>query len=97
MIKEACEKCIKVMFLFIFLCRKGDYYRYLAEFKTGAERKEAADESLKAYQVASFLYRIKVGIICFDTGYSFNTSCLTRLQSTRLQLTWLQRILFDLG
>lgn len=32
---------------------KGDYYRYLAEFKTGAERKEAADESLKAYQAAS--------------------------------------------
>ena len=31
--------------------RKGDYYRYLAEFKTGNERKEAADQSLKAYQV----------------------------------------------
>ncbi|KAG0620123.1 hypothetical protein M758_4G191200 [Ceratodon purpureus] len=30
---------------------KGDYYRYLAEFKTGNERKEAADQSLKAYQV----------------------------------------------
>lgn len=33
--------------------RKGDYYRYLAEFKTGNERKEAADQSLKAYQAAS--------------------------------------------
>ncbi|XP_010279116.1 PREDICTED: 14-3-3-like protein D isoform X2 [Nelumbo nucifera] len=32
---------------------KGDYYRYLAEFKTGNERKEAADQSLKAYQAAS--------------------------------------------
>lgn len=32
-------------------CRKGDYYRYLAEFKSGNERKEAADLSLKAYQV----------------------------------------------
>lgn len=32
---------------------KGDYYRYLAEFKTGNERKEAADQSLKAYQTAS--------------------------------------------
>lgn len=31
--------------------RKGDYYRYLAEFKTGNERNEAADQSLKAYQV----------------------------------------------
>lgn len=32
---------------------KGDYYRYLAEFKSGNERKEAADQSLKAYQAAS--------------------------------------------
>ncbi|KAK1301899.1 hypothetical protein QJS10_CPB12g00738 [Acorus calamus] len=32
---------------------KGDYYRYLAEFKNGNERKEPADQSLKAYQTAS--------------------------------------------
>lgn len=32
---------------------KGDYYRYLAEFKSGNDRKEAAEESLKAYQAAS--------------------------------------------
>ncbi|KAL8087859.1 14-3-3-like protein C [Apium graveolens] len=32
---------------------KGDYYRYLAEFKVGNDRKEAADQSLKAYQLAS--------------------------------------------
>ncbi|XP_057950134.1 14-3-3-like protein D [Malania oleifera] len=32
---------------------KGDYYRYLAEFKSGNERKEAADQSLKAYEAAS--------------------------------------------
>ncbi|XP_021595457.1 14-3-3-like protein D isoform X2 [Manihot esculenta] len=32
---------------------KGDYYRYLAEFKTGNEKKDAADQSLKAYQTAS--------------------------------------------
>jgi hypothetical protein len=37
----------------ILKCRKGDYYRYLAEFKTGNERKEAADQSLKAYEVFS--------------------------------------------
>ena len=30
--------------------RKGDYYRYIAEFKTEEERKEAADQSLKGYQ-----------------------------------------------
>eukprot|EP00262_Sarcandra_glabra_P005336 TRINITY_DN167_c2_g1_i1.p1 TRINITY_DN167_c2_g1~~TRINITY_DN167_c2_g1_i1.p1 ORF type:complete len:260 (+),score=62.73 TRINITY_DN167_c2_g1_i1:149-928(+) len=32
---------------------KGDYYRYLAEFKTDQERKDAADQSLKGYQAAS--------------------------------------------
>lgn len=32
---------------------KGDYYRYLAEFKSGNEKKEAADQSLNAYQKAS--------------------------------------------
>ncbi|KAF2286111.1 hypothetical protein GH714_010445 [Hevea brasiliensis] len=31
---------------------KGDYYRYLAEFQTGNEKKEIADQSLKAYQTA---------------------------------------------
>ncbi|TYJ34398.1 hypothetical protein E1A91_A05G165900v1 [Gossypium mustelinum] len=32
---------------------KGDYYRYLAEFKMGDGRKEAADQSMKAYQSAT--------------------------------------------
>ncbi|KAL0399726.1 UNVERIFIED_CONTAM: 14-3-3 protein 9 [Sesamum radiatum] len=32
---------------------KGDYYRYLAEFKTGNDRKEVADQSLKAYETAT--------------------------------------------
>ena len=36
------------------LSRKGDYYRYLAEFKSGNDRKEAADQSLKAYEVLPF-------------------------------------------
>ncbi|CAK9133243.1 unnamed protein product [Ilex paraguariensis] len=32
---------------------KGDYYRYLAEFKMGNDRKEVADLSLKAYEAAT--------------------------------------------
>lgn len=32
---------------------KGDYYRYMAEFKAGDDRKEVAELSLKAYQAAS--------------------------------------------
>lgn len=34
-------------------CRKGDYYRYLAEFATGEKRKSSSDLSLKAYKDAS--------------------------------------------
>ncbi|KAI3854862.1 hypothetical protein MKX03_004163 [Papaver bracteatum] len=36
-----------------YLKMKGDYYRYLSEFKTGNDRKEASDQSLKAYELAS--------------------------------------------
>jgi 14-3-3 protein epsilon len=32
---------------------KGDYYRYLAEFRSGDERKESANQSLGAYEQAS--------------------------------------------
>jgi len=36
-----------------YLKMKGDYYRYLAEFSTNNERKEAAENSLIAYKAAS--------------------------------------------
>ncbi|XP_021599779.1 14-3-3-like protein D isoform X2 [Manihot esculenta] len=36
-----------------FYKMKGDYYRYLAEFKTGNEKKEAADHSMEAYETAT--------------------------------------------
>ena len=35
-----------------YLKMKGDYHRYLAEFKTGNDRKEAAENTLNAYKAA---------------------------------------------
>ncbi|KAL8531479.1 hypothetical protein ACS0TY_008173 [Phlomoides rotata] len=35
-----------------YLKMKGDYYRYLAEFKVGDERKEAAEGTMLAYKAA---------------------------------------------
>ncbi|KAL5992534.1 14-3-3 protein 6 [Asimina triloba] len=35
-----------------YLKMKGDYHRYLAEFKTGADRKEPAENTLAAYKSA---------------------------------------------
>ncbi|KHN42450.1 14-3-3-like protein D [Glycine soja] len=34
-------------------CRKGDYYCYLVEYKSGNEKKEAVDQSMKAYESAT--------------------------------------------
>lgn len=43
------------------LLRKGDYYRYLAEFKAGNDRNDVADQSLKAYEVyVEFLYQFTI-------------------------------------
>ncbi|KAG2389672.1 14-3-3-like protein [Vigna angularis] len=50
-----------------YLKMKGDYHRYLAEFKTGGDRKEAAESTLSAYKSA----QIRDLIDCLeDSGFS---------------------------
>lgn len=41
-----------------YLKMKGDYHRYLAEFKTENSRKEAAEHTLLAYKAAQVRDRI---------------------------------------
>jgi 14-3-3 protein epsilon len=40
---------------------KGDYHRYLTEFATGAQRKEAAENALIAYKTASDISQAELG------------------------------------
>lgn len=42
------------------ISRKGDYHRYLAEFATGNNRKEAAENSLVAYKTATDLATLEL-------------------------------------
>jgi len=50
---EFLTKQQKFSFFFFFFCNKGDYHRYLAEFKSGDARDTAAKHAQEAYETAS--------------------------------------------
>ncbi len=41
-----------------YLKMKGDYHRYLAEFKSGTDRKDAAEHTLLAYKAAQVIFKL---------------------------------------
>lgn len=68
-----CEQPIlSNLFYVFFKCRKGDYNRYLAEFKSGQEREEAADQSMKAYEVSSILFYSMKPLYFVSTSFSLS-------------------------
>lgn len=62
---------------------KGDYHRYLAEFATGTDRKDAAENSLVAYKAASDIamtdlpptHPIRLGLaLNFSVSFQFDST-----------------------
>ncbi|KAL3632052.1 hypothetical protein CASFOL_025036 [Castilleja foliolosa] len=58
-----------------YLKMRGDYHRYLADLKTGDERKEAAENTLSAYRSAQFL-RVRLTSVDWNAGKNFNSFVL---------------------
>lgn len=84
--------CTLLLLMFCFTTyRKGDYYRYLAEFKTGEQKKEAADKSLEAYQVCEILHvhylSLSINILNFDWLFFFCMKAATSTAITELPPT----------
>ncbi|KAJ0018109.1 hypothetical protein Pint_10401 [Pistacia integerrima] len=60
---------------------KGDYYRYLAEFKGSEERKEVAEQSKKAYQIGKQCLTLAVQLL-FGLNLTASTTAEAELSPT---------------
>ncbi|CAA6664378.1 unnamed protein product [Spirodela intermedia] len=93
-----------------FLKMKGDYHRYLAEFLTGAPRKEAADSTLSCYKAAQVGYRcgkagarapVRLGVALnfsvfyFEILNSYDKACTLAKQESYKDSTLVMQLLRD--
>lgn len=77
-----------------YLKMKGDYHRYLAEFKTGTERKEAAEHTLLAYKAAQDIALVDLPPTTPSALASLSTSLSSTTRSSTHQsapATWPSR------
>ncbi|XP_051143972.1 14-3-3-like protein 16R [Andrographis paniculata] len=80
-----------------YLKMKGDYHRYLAEFRTGAERKEAAENTLSAYKFAENIANVELAPthpICLGLALNFSVFYYEILNSPE-QVCHLAKQAFD--
>ena len=69
------KTCVDVRPQVFYLKMKGDYHRYLAEFKTGSDRKDAAEHTLLAYKAAQVLFRLPSVYGQTRNGLSISADC----------------------
>ncbi|CAL5434335.1 unnamed protein product [Camellia sinensis] len=91
-----------------YLKMKGDYHRYLAEFKTGGKRMEAAENTLNAYKAAQDIantelaptHPIRLGLaLNFSVFYyeilnSPDRACSLAKQIVKLLLVWCNALFY---
>ncbi|KAL8470716.1 hypothetical protein ACS0TY_033328 [Phlomoides rotata] len=84
-----------------YIKMKGDYYRYLAEIKTGDDRNEAADESLKAYEAATRIAEAELSKLpqyLYNGGFCRNGGIIGITQPRRVAaMTFTKRVTEECG